>query len=94
MRCGLLTVVSCFRDRLEALKYFSIVAVYFFVIMFATGPGSIPWFLVSEMFGVGARGLATSLAVAVNWSANFLVFIGYLPLEVSLLPVHPPLASR
>ena len=75
---------SFIREDVAVLKYVSIVAVYFFVIMFATGPGSIPWFLVSEMFGVGARGLATSLAVACNWSANFMVFIAYLPLAVSL----------
>ena len=71
------------REQFPFLKYVCIAGVYFFVIMFATGPGSIPWFLVSEMFGVGARGLATSLAVACNWSANFLVFIAFLPLSVS-----------
>lgn len=70
------------------LSYISIVAVYLFVIFFATGPGSIPWFLVSEMFGIGARGLATSIAVAINWLANFIVFIGFLPLKVSPFPVH------
>ncbi|KAI1301819.1 Solute carrier family 2, facilitated glucose transporter member 1 [Halotydeus destructor] len=39
-----------------------------------------PVVLVAELFGVGARGLATSLAVAVNWSANFAVGLGFLPL--------------
>lgn len=72
------------RDAIPFLKYISIVAVFVFVIMFATGPGSIPWFLVGELFGVGARGLATSLAVAVNWSANFAVGLCFLPLTVCL----------
>ena len=81
VRC-LLTRTTVFREDVAVLKYVSIVAVYFFVIMFATGPGSIPWFLVSEMFGVGARGLATSLAVACNWTAATLVFFGFLPLQV------------
>jgi SP family facilitated glucose transporter-like MFS transporter 1 len=66
------------------LKYISIISVFVFVIMFATGPGSIPWFLVSELFGVGARGLATSIAVAVNWSANFMVGLTFLPLTNTL----------
>lgn len=53
-----------------------------FVVMFATGPGSIPWFLVSELFNQSARPAATSLAVAINWTANFLVGLGFLPLQV------------
>ncbi len=47
---------------------------------FASGPGSIPWFLVSELFSQGARPMATSIAVAVNWIANFLVGLSFLPL--------------
>ncbi|GFQ77632.1 glucose transporter type 1 [Trichonephila clavata] len=49
--------------------------------MFAIGPGSIPWFLVTELFGQGARPIATSIAVTVNWSANFIVGLGFLPLQ-------------
>ena len=76
----ILTLCLTMRDLAPALRYLSIVAVFFFVIMFATGPGSIPWFLVGELFGIGARGIATSIAVAVNWSANFLVGLAFLPL--------------
>lgn len=47
--------------------------VFLFVIFFATGPGSIPWFFVSELFTSGARGAANSIAAATNWTANFLV---------------------
>ncbi|VBB30748.1 unnamed protein product [Acanthocheilonema viteae] len=47
--------------------------VFLFVIFFATGPGSIPWFFVSELFTSGARGAANSVAAATNWTANFLV---------------------
>ncbi|CAB3386487.1 Hypothetical predicted protein [Cloeon dipterum] len=73
----------CLKYASEALwiSYFSIVLVIFFVIMFATGPGSIPWFLVSELFNQSARPAATSLAVCVNWTANFIVGIGFLPLQ-------------
>lgn len=52
-----------------------------FVVLFATGPGSIPWFLVSELFNQAARPSATSIAIAVNWTANFIVSIGFLPLQ-------------
>lgn len=53
-----------------------------FVVMFATGPGSIPWFLVTELFAQGARAMATSVAVTVNWTANFVVGLGFLPIQV------------
>jgi SP family facilitated glucose transporter-like MFS transporter 1 len=65
------------------VSYISILLVILFVVMFAIGPGSIPWFLVSELFNQSARGAATSLAVAINWTANFIVGIGFLPLQVS-----------
>lgn len=76
----ILTICLALSDSVPGLSYVSIVAVIGFVVMFATGPGSIPWFLVGELFGQGARPLATSIAVAVNWSANFLVGLAFLPL--------------
>ncbi|XP_025016365.1 solute carrier family 2, facilitated glucose transporter member 1 isoform X1 [Tetranychus urticae] len=62
-------------------EFVSVIMVLTFVIMFATGPGSIPWFLVGELFGSSARGMATSIAVCVNWAANFIVTVGFLPLS-------------
>ncbi|VDK38564.1 unnamed protein product [Gongylonema pulchrum] len=54
-------------------SYPACIFVFLFVIFFATGPGSIPWFFVSELFTSGARGAANSIAAATNWTANFLV---------------------
>ncbi|OZC06547.1 hypothetical protein X798_06464 [Onchocerca flexuosa] len=54
-------------------SYPACIFVFLFVIFFATGPGSIPWFFVSELFTSGARGAANSVAAATNWTANFLV---------------------
>lgn len=72
-----------FQNAALWVSYISILLVILFVVMFAIGPGSIPWFLVSELFNQSARGAATSLAVAINWTANFIVGIGFLPLQVS-----------
>src|SRR5687768_11798548 len=74
------------KDSASWISYFSIVLVVMFVVMFASGPGSIPWFLVSELFSQGARPMATSIAVAVNWTANFAVGWSFLPLQVLLGP--------
>ncbi|KAK8763732.1 solute carrier family 2, facilitated glucose transporter member 1-like [Amblyomma americanum] len=75
-----LTVTLAYKDGATWVSYISIAGLATFVITFAVGPGSIPWFLVTELFGQGARPIATSLAVAVNWAANFLVGLAFLPL--------------
>ncbi|KAF8790704.1 Solute carrier family 2 like protein [Argiope bruennichi] len=77
----LLTICLACQKSAPWLSYVSIICVITFVVMFAIGPGSIPWFLVTELFGQGARPIATSIAVTVNWSANFVVGLGFLPLQ-------------
>ncbi|XP_012350789.1 solute carrier family 2, facilitated glucose transporter member 1 isoform X2 [Apis florea] len=81
---ALLAICLAFAETSRAAAYFSIVLVIMFVVLFATGPGSIPWFLVSELFNQSARPAATSVAIAVNWTANFIVSIGFLPLQEAL----------
>jgi len=71
-------------STVAALKYLSIVMVISFVVGFATGPGSIPWFFVTELFQQSARGMATAIAVGVNWTANFLVGLGFEPLKYAM----------
>ena len=75
-------------ESVPALAYVSIVMVITFVVGFATGPGSIPWFFVTELFTQGARGMATSVAVVTNWTANFLVGLGFTPLMVRQTKVN------
>lgn len=59
----------------------AVLCVYLFIVMFASGPGSIPWFLVAELFPSNAKPLASSIAVSVNWLANFAVSLCFLPLS-------------
>jgi len=73
-------------ESVPAMSYVAIVAVILFVVGFATGPGSIPWFFVTELFAQSGRPTATSIAVTVNWSANFLVGLGFSPLNTLLGP--------
>ncbi|XP_075213541.1 facilitated glucose transporter protein 1-like isoform X2 [Lycorma delicatula] len=73
--------VSPRKGSYKWVSYVSIFLVMAFVIMFAVGPGSIPWFLVAELFNQSARPTATSLAVMINWTANFFVGLGFLPLQ-------------
>ena len=66
-------------------SYFSIIFVLLFVISFATGPGSIPWFFVSEIFPSNARGPASSVACMTNWTANFIVSTSFPIVEINRL---------
>lgn len=53
------------------------------MLFFAVGPGSIPWMITAELFSHGPRPAAMSVAVLVNWLANFLVGLFFLPLKVN-----------
>uniref|UniRef100_A0A7E5A0I2 MFS domain-containing protein n=1 Tax=Panagrellus redivivus TaxID=6233 RepID=A0A7E5A0I2_PANRE len=68
-------------DQNKLFSYASIILVVLFVVSFATGPGSIPWFFVSEIFPSSARGAANSIACMSNWLANFIVGTSFLPLN-------------
>merc|ERR1719414_2324870 len=67
-----------------AMSYVAVVAVIGFVIGFATGPGSIPWFFVTELFAQSGRPTATSIAVVTNWLASFRVGFLFEPLRLAL----------
>jgi len=82
----LLTICLALKDAAPWLSYISIVLVILFVVMFATGPGSIPWFLVTELFAQSARPMATAIASTTNWTANFIIGLGFLPIQQALGP--------
>ena len=64
----------------HAWNIISVVVIVLFVAFFGIGPGSIPWLLTSELFTQAFRVPASSIAVMVNWSANFMVGMGFKPL--------------
>jgi SP family facilitated glucose transporter-like MFS transporter 1 len=82
----LLLVSLLLASSIPWISYLAIVAVILFVVGFATGPGSIPWFFVTELFTQSGRPIASSIAVAVNWSANFLVGLGFSPIQLAVGP--------
>jgi len=80
---ALLTSLLTF-EAVPFMSYIAVGAVIMFVVGFATGPGSIPWFFVTELFSQSGRATATSLAVSINWAANFLVGVGFSPMQMLL----------
>ena len=55
-----------------AANYVLVVATLCFVIFLSAGPGSIPWLITAELFAQSARAKAASVALVVNWAANFI----------------------
>lgn len=68
-----LTFATVYSSHAPWVAYLAIVAVILFVVSFATGLGSIPWFLVTELFTSNARGKATTAAVVVNWCCTTII---------------------
>lgn len=76
--CALLmTIALALVKTTPALSYLAIVAVLGFVASFELGPGPIPWFIVAELFSQGPRPAAMAVSGFSNWTANFLVGIGF-----------------
>jgi len=60
----------------NGLHLVSVVAMFFVICCFAFGPGCVAWFIIPELLPIHARGVATSVALTVNWTANwFIAFI-------------------
>lgn len=76
--CALLMTISLALVKTnQALSYLAIVAVFGFVASFEMGPGPIPWFIVAELFSQGPRPAAMAISGFSNWTANFLVGLGF-----------------
>lgn len=71
------------KEMIDWMSYLAVVSTLCFVKFFAMGPGSIPWMITAELFSQGPRPAAMSIAVLVNWIANFVVGIGFPSMMVS-----------
>ncbi|XP_026826530.1 glucose transporter type 1 isoform X9 [Ooceraea biroi] len=79
-----ITISFLIKEMIDWMSYLSVVSTLSFVVFFAVGPGSIPWMITAELFSQGPRPAAMSIAVLVNWMANFLVGIGFPSMKTSL----------
>ncbi|OXU20201.1 hypothetical protein TSAR_004643, partial [Trichomalopsis sarcophagae] len=70
-----ITISFLIKEMIDWMSYLAVVSILGFVVFFAVGPGSIPWMITAELFSQGPRPAAMSIAVLVNWIANFLVGI-------------------
>uniref|UniRef100_A0A8C5RQC6 Solute carrier family 2, facilitated glucose transporter member 1 n=1 Tax=Laticauda laticaudata TaxID=8630 RepID=A0A8C5RQC6_LATLA len=73
----LMTIALALLIQVPWMSYLSIVAIMGFVAFFEIGPGPIPWFIVAELFSQGPRPAAIAVAGLSNWTANFIVGMGF-----------------
>ncbi|OZJ05528.1 hypothetical protein BZG36_01908 [Bifiguratus adelaidae] len=62
----------------QDIPLLSAAAVLAFVACFAVGLGPVPFLIIAELVDTKAVSAASSLSLATNWSANFLVSAGFL----------------
>ncbi|KAK6178858.1 hypothetical protein SNE40_011348 [Patella caerulea] len=72
----LITIGLIYQNQIEWLKYGSLIGVFGFVFCFNIGPGSIPWFIVAEMFTQQSKSSAMTISVFFNFlSASIVSFV-------------------
>uniref|UniRef100_A0A668AAS7 Solute carrier family 2, facilitated glucose transporter member 4 n=1 Tax=Myripristis murdjan TaxID=586833 RepID=A0A668AAS7_9TELE len=72
-----MTVALATLESVPSMSYLSMLAIFGFVAFFEVGPGPIPWFFVAELFSQGPRPAAMAVAGFSNWTANFIIGMGF-----------------
>lgn len=70
----------------EGTSIEAVIALLVYIGCFAPGLGIVAWLIISEIYPLGIRGRAMSIATFANWSANYLVSLTFLTL-VHLLTI-------
>lgn len=80
MTLGLLMLSAVFRWPLKNAEVLSWSAVIVYISSFAISFGPIGWLMITELFPLRIRGLATSLATAIIWGISLLVVFTFIPM--------------
>lgn len=60
-----------------SLAMVPLISLVLFVVCFSVGFGPVPWMLMAELFPPEIKGIASGLAVLVNWSSAFLITFSF-----------------
>uniref|UniRef100_A0A3B3WEF1 Solute carrier family 2, facilitated glucose transporter member 4 n=1 Tax=Poecilia mexicana TaxID=48701 RepID=A0A3B3WEF1_9TELE len=83
----IMTIALALLDSIPWMSYISMLAIFGFVAFFEVGPGPIPWFFVAELFSQGPRPAAMAVAGFSNWTANFIIGMGFQYVAVSTISI-------
>ncbi|XP_049871014.1 glucose transporter type 1-like [Pectinophora gossypiella] len=81
---SILMTVALTNKANSTMSIFAVIFTLLYVAFFGVGPSSIPWMILSELFGQGARSAAVSVGALVNWFANFIVGLTFIPMNDAL----------
>ncbi|XP_073496952.1 solute carrier family 2, facilitated glucose transporter member 8 isoform X1 [Phyllobates terribilis] len=70
---ALMSSVDVVDGPADPLAWLALLSMGLFITGFAVGWGPIPWLLMSEIFPLRARGVASGVCVVTNWGCAFLV---------------------
>ncbi|XP_026759579.2 glucose transporter type 1-like [Galleria mellonella] len=80
----LMTIAFFTYENNTTMSTFAVIFTFLYVAFFGVGPSSIPWMILSELFNQGARSAAVSVGALVNWFANFVVGLTFIPMSEAL----------
>uniref|UniRef100_A0A1B6E0I4 Major facilitator superfamily (MFS) profile domain-containing protein n=1 Tax=Clastoptera arizonana TaxID=38151 RepID=A0A1B6E0I4_9HEMI len=60
-------------EDVSSLGLVPLASVVVFIVVFSLGAGPIPWLMVGELFTSEIKGIATGIAVGMNWTSVFIV---------------------
>lgn len=84
MVSSILMTVALTNKSNSTMGIFAVIFTLLYVAFFGVGPSSIPWMILSEMFSQGARSAAVSVGALVNWFANFIIGLIFIPMNDAL----------
>ncbi|KAJ3633086.1 hypothetical protein MTP99_010057 [Tenebrio molitor] len=64
----------------DQVSHVSVFFIFLYIIMFALGVATIPWFLTAELCNHFARPMSISIATTANWIIHFIIIMSWLPL--------------
>jgi len=88
MAVALLALGMAFHDEAHTamMKWIALSSMVLYIACFAMSLGPIMWLIISEIFPLKIRGLASSLAIAASWGFNLIVAVSFLSLIKWLHP--------
>lgn len=67
-------------NKIAPMSWVSLGSLIIYILFYATGLGCVPWTVLSEIFPLEVRGKGAGIAIAGNWSSNFIISMTFLTL--------------
>ncbi|XP_072175690.1 solute carrier family 2, facilitated glucose transporter member 8-like [Diadema setosum] len=76
-------LTDIYPDQTDKFSPMSLVSIIVYIISFSLAWGPIPWLIMSEIFPSKAKGAASGIATAFNWTCSFIITKEFQDMEVT-----------